>query len=658
MRAELTNQRSLSLSSSTGTTSMRPAVVQGPAGPNTVPTDAAIATNLNDDASASAVAADARIVAEPASRDSDVPTGTKALTVVGSSAPFIKGMNIPITAWNLDWDEAWVHQQIDRAAQLGMNSVRIIGTPDAYDPLPALYKTNLHATFEYVRAKGMKIIYAFMSGSWVAEPLNLDDADIPAYEAMVVDLMDGYEGDPLILAWDCGNELDGRTSWVLDIISAVAAQIRSVDPAALVTSSVVFYMDSNTQAVRAAIAACDSHVDFHDVHIYQEVGRDTLPDTLPKALATATDKPILFGEIGGNRSASGTGNAPWVGGQRGQEFQQTAFRRYAAFANVIGFMWWKSGDAPGNVTKMGMWDENGDPVRQLGVVASFPAIRLDVARDLVEQRNHPILVNSFYRAANAASIGTPDIGSGAVAASSGSTFGTNGTTGAYVVTKSGADDWVGYDCVSFRARFDTEWIVANPTALDVGIIFRASLATNNPRRLFRLYYDAGVTGYRASIVRVDSPLTGTTNGSPTITTAGTSTNVFDAEMVGATITGTGIPGGTTITAVASATSATISANATATGSINPIMTRIYATSAVIPDLHTAGTPQTICLAADLTGIMPIFSVDGIWHWAPIPITDTGTLMANNGRMGPRWGNPDSGTVLRYMQGSVPGRRFA
>jgi hypothetical protein len=65
----------------------------------------------------------------------------------------------------------------------------------------------------------------------------------------------------------------------------------------------------------------------------------------------------------------------------------------------------------------------------------------------------------------------------------------------------------------------------------------------------------------------------TTNTSTTIT-AGVAT--FEAADVGATITGTGIPGGATITAVASGTSATISAAATASGAITAVITRSYA----------------------------------------------------------------------------------
>jgi hypothetical protein len=61
------------------------------------------------------------------------------------------------------------------------------------------------------------------------------------------------------------------------------------------------------------------------------------------------------------------------------------------------------------------------------------------------------------------------------------------------------------------------------------------------------------------------PSVGTTNASAAIT--GPSGSFNAPEDVGRTITGTGIPANTTITAVASSTAATMSANATATGTI-------------------------------------------------------------------------------------------
>jgi hypothetical protein len=70
------------------------------------------------------------------------------------------------------------------------------------------------------------------------------------------------------------------------------------------------------------------------------------------------------------------------------------------------------------------------------------------------------------------------------------------------------------------------------------------------------------TGARAATV-------GITSGSAAVTAAaGTFDTVND---VGRAITGTGIPAGATLSAVASATAATLSANATATNASTPVM---------------------------------------------------------------------------------------
>lgn len=66
----------------------------------------------------------------------------------------------------------------------------------------------------------------------------------------------------------------------------------------------------------------------------------------------------------------------------------------------------------------------------------------------------------------------------------------------------------------------------------------------------------------------------TTNASAAITAPAGS---FQAGDAGRTITGTGIPGGTTILSVQSATAATLSANATATGSITATLGAATAT---------------------------------------------------------------------------------
>jgi hypothetical protein len=110
---------------------------------------------------------------------------------------------------------------------------------------------------------------------------------------------------------------------------------------------------------------------------------------------------------------------------------------------------------------------------------------------------------------------------------------------------------------------------------------------------------------------------GTTNTSTAITGPAGS---FDKNGdVGRTITGTGIPGGATIAAVASSTAATLSAAATATGTITA----------------TVGAGQTATYG--FTGWSPVSDTEATVHTvaavnagqvAPSKVTDTSTSVSS------------------------------
>lgn len=80
------------------------------------------------------------------------------------------------------------------------------------------------------------------------------------------------------------------------------------------------------------------------------------------------------------------------------------------------------------------------------------------------------------------------------------------------------------------------------------------------------------------------------NGTTTITSAAECG--FSAALIGKTITGTNIPGGTTISAVASANSATLSASATGSGTIRATITSSD-TADIIYLKHRGGLPPTV-----------------------------------------------------------------
>ena len=86
----------------------------------------------------------------------------------------------------------------------------------------------------------------------------------------------------------------------------------------------------------------------------------------------------------------------------------------------------------------------------------------------------------------------------------------------------------------------------------------------------------------------------TTSGSAAITSAGLFDTTYD---VGASISGTGIPAGATLIAVASASAATMSANATASGSPTASITRLIGDRKYEPP-STSATPVGIAIGWD------------------------------------------------------------
>jgi hypothetical protein len=83
----------------------------------------------------------------------------------------------------------------------------------------------------------------------------------------------------------------------------------------------------------------------------------------------------------------------------------------------------------------------------------------------------------------------------------------------------------------------------------------------------------------------------TTSGSPTLTSA--SGGGFTSAIVGAAISGAGIPNGTTIAAVGGATSLTLSANATATASSVAVTITRNTASDIVYVRHRGALPPTI-----------------------------------------------------------------
>lgn len=439
--------------------------------------------------------------------------GTKA-TLRGAPSFFVKGINLgwkglsAHDAWTTNWDLAWMQDGIDKIADLGANVVRIIGMYLPYSEDPVTYKSRFKALLEYARTKQLRVIYTFLNTATTPGELLSWTTYGAAYRAMVDDLIADYVGDKLIFAWDTGSELNALDATSLTVIQNLAPYIRSKDPGRYVTASQSPTLLSDFSTVMAAV---EPYVDYHDVHFYQQPSVLNFGHGVVNYIASLSSKPVLIGELGASSNTASPGG-PHSGGQIGQAAHIAGFRRHMVGGNVMGVMFWKIKDSVGNTTTMGLFDSAGAPTQQIPEVMAYPSVRLDAARDYVDYRPHPVLVDSFDRAASATVVGAPDIGPAPTVLTG--TWGIKSSGGLYVGTKDGTtSDKIVWDCKTFQTpTFEAEFVVQDPTTATFGLLFYTTDGSNT----YLYQFAPGSAGnYTASVITLVSA-TATTQWSGTV----------------------------------------------------------------------------------------------------------------------------------------------
>lgn len=459
--------------------------------------DGAVAALVDDPDSATREALSSTFDALPSRRRSRV-AATRTLTVDGASF-FVRGANLGIIStwaalWAADWDYGWHAESLEWAAQAGFNTIRASGVYEAYAANPALVVARHHQIFEKCRSLGLKIMFDFINGASPTEPLSWATHSA-GYQQYVTDVITPYAGDPLILTWGAGNELDSTNPGHLAIISGVTSWIRTVDPAAVVSAS----QTGNTiTELRAKIFTTEPYVDVHEIHCYYHPSADTHGFRGLQQLVDMTARPVIVGEIG----VASTSGVVRVGSPEMQAAQLQAFARQAIFADIAGVAFWKLRDSATNTTKMGLFDESGVPLPQLDVAMRYPDSRIGPAvRDAIISAPQVVLLDNFNRPAGV-SLGAPSIGptGGDV---SPAVWGIHADGGAYPTTRSGAVDKVIYQMRQLNTPlFETEflanssgcllylyvdWLDANNTNA-----VRLSLAESGDLRVFFLTVKGGV----------------------------------------------------------------------------------------------------------------------------------------------------------------------
>lgn len=388
---------------------------------------------------------------------------------------YVRGINLGIgpntisttTHWNTwDWD-GWIKPNLDIIKRLGANTVRIQGSWTAYNADPAGYKTKFQQVMNYCRDEmNVKVLYAFLNQQNDA----LSSANRSAYNAMIVNLVTEYAGAKFLLGWDIGNELNvSGVSDLNTLATNFATDLRAVDATTKITCSAGGIASGlNT----AHMTACDSYVDFHDLHIYANPGADSFHHNwLDDARAIST-KPLLIGEFGANINASAAAG-PHIPEEHQHAHYLKAMRRYATGGDVMGFMMWEARDDNGD-SQFGLYDANSNPRQALAEWLRYPETRLDAAADAVLYRTSPIALDNFARANSTTSLGTAPLGGAWTAG-----LGTWGITSKAGKIQTG--DAAGHNVAVVEANtadgvIELEYLKAS--TYNVGLIYRYASSTS------------------------------------------------------------------------------------------------------------------------------------------------------------------------------------
>jgi hypothetical protein len=351
-------------------------------------------------------------------------------------------------------------------ANFGANTVRIIGSYQAYAAGPATYKTRFNQVMSFAKGLGLKIIYAWLN--WNFD--SLASANDSLYEAMIADLMTGWVGDPSIFAWEIGNEIPaGTVSDMGTLATAISAYIRSLDSTTKVCGG------GNAGPSSADAIFYNSLVDFHDIHLYVSLPSvQVFNDDVLTQVRSVTTKPILLGEFGADNNPAGT-SGPMADQYQVQQFY-VAVRRLFQGDLMGGLVWNWQDDGDGSL--FGMYDSGGNPRPALAEVLRFPDRNLTIAKDVSDHRYSPVVLDTFVRVASTSAVGTPCIG--AAPAFTQGTWGIKNQSGggAYLVTTdASADNFLLWDSHSGDAEVECEF-TPNATFYNVGVILRFQDTSN------------------------------------------------------------------------------------------------------------------------------------------------------------------------------------
>jgi cellulase (glycosyl hydrolase family 5) len=216
-----------------------------------------------------------------------------------------------VAAWKT-YDPAQIDRELDYAARLGLNSLRVFLQYVVYEDDPAAFTGRVGDFVARCHRRGIRPLFVLFdscfgdepslgkaeSPTWVNNPGFSRLGNRPALERYVREVVAPFRGDPRVLGWDVMNEpmadfnhvTRAERDAIWEFVRHFCAFVKRVDPTHPITVG---------EAVVEYIPKTSDQVDFISVHSYAADPADFRKDLdLARHYGRSSGKPVVVTECG------------------------------------------------------------------------------------------------------------------------------------------------------------------------------------------------------------------------------------------------------------------------------------------------------------------------------------------------------------------------
>jgi endo-1,4-beta-mannosidase len=265
-------------------------------------------------------------------------------------------------SWS-DWDGPLALQELEKAKELGVNTIRV-GVP--YDDVPLVlwdcttlrdcsYKgvspwiiNEMNQLLQIASVDGMKVIFSIFDWTDTFPVPGSHDAAIQ--NTYLQGIITPFAGDDRVLGWDIHNEPENYGTWMNDPSKVIAwaqqttAQIHALDQRHPVSIGMA-HAASLWQPGQNGLTLLDV-VDFASFHSYDSGSLDA--DIT--AIRAHTGKPILLEEMGWPSGPSSKSSPNAIYDENRQTYLYTEMLRVANAQHIAGVVQYTLWDFPPGLT--------------------------------------------------------------------------------------------------------------------------------------------------------------------------------------------------------------------------------------------------------------------------------------------------------------------